>query len=79
MEAVDAALAFLVNLGLTTDHSTDWTEAVELARRFKLSIYDSAYLELAFRLDAPLATLDKALIAAATQLGRLASRKSLTP
>lgn len=36
-----------------------------LAARYGLTIYDAAYLELAVRLDVPLATTDKALAAAA--------------
>lgn len=40
-----------------------------LALRHTLTIYDAAYLELAHRLGAPLATLDKKLIAAAAAEG----------
>jgi predicted nucleic acid-binding protein len=36
-----------------------------VARRYALTAYDSAYLELAIRLNLPLATLDEALIKAA--------------
>lgn len=42
-----------------------WTATLALARLHKLTVYDAAYLELAIRLDAPLATYDNALIAAA--------------
>ena len=35
-----------------------------LARKHRLSSYDAAYLELAMRLQLPLATLDRALAAA---------------
>jgi predicted nucleic acid-binding protein len=35
------------------------------SRAHRLTVYDAAYLELARRLDAPLATLDRALAAAA--------------
>ena len=38
-----------------------------VARRYRLSAYDAAYLELAIRLAAPLATLDRRLRRAATQ------------
>jgi predicted nucleic acid-binding protein len=79
MQAADTAFSFLASLGLMVDHNADWNHAVELARRFTLSIYDAAYLELALRFDVPLATLDKALIAAATQLDLLADSESLTP
>lgn len=40
-----------------------------LARRYDLSAYDAAYLELAIRLDMPLATLDARLSAAAEKAG----------
>jgi predicted nucleic acid-binding protein len=40
-----------------------------LARRYNLTAYDAAYLELARRKSLPLATLDKDLIAAASQEG----------
>lgn len=39
------------------------------ARRYKLTVYDALYLELAFRLGLPLATRDAALRAAADDLG----------
>jgi predicted nucleic acid-binding protein len=42
-----------------------------LARAHALSVYDSAYLELARRRAAPLATLDRRLAAAATGEGVL--------
>jgi predicted nucleic acid-binding protein len=40
-----------------------------LARQFGLTSYDAAYLELAIRLDAELATTDRALIKAAKKVG----------
>lgn len=42
---------------------------VDLARRFDLSTYDAAYLELALREGAPLATLDPRLQEAAEKTG----------
>lgn len=44
-------------------------DIMELASRHRLSSYDAAYLELAIRLGLPLATLDKALRAAAATEG----------
>lgn len=41
----------------------------EVARRFGLTAYDAAYLELALRLEAPLATLDRQLRQAAILAG----------
>jgi predicted nucleic acid-binding protein len=43
--------------------------AVELGRRHGLTSYDAAYLELAMRLEVPLATLDEALADAARREG----------
>jgi len=40
-------------------------KSAELARRHRLTIYDATYLELALRMEAPLATLDRELQAAA--------------
>jgi predicted nucleic acid-binding protein len=40
-----------------------------LARQFKLSAYDAAYLETALRFGLPLASRDAALAAAALQAG----------
>lgn len=44
---------------------------IVLAQRFGLSIYDSAYLELAFRKNVPLITRDEKLRSAASELGLL--------
>lgn len=44
-------------------------DAAILARRHGLTAYDAAYLELALRLEAPLATLDEKLLAAAARAG----------
>jgi predicted nucleic acid-binding protein len=43
------------------------SELLRLARAHRLSVYDAAYLELASRTRAKLATLDKALVLAARQ------------
>ncbi len=67
-----AALDDLALLEIVVDQSTDshaWTEALSLADRFGLTLYDAAYLELARRRRLPLATLDAALVRAATPLG----------
>lgn len=44
-------------------------ETLNLARRYKLSAYDAAYLELAVRKGLPLATLDADLAKAAKKAG----------
>ena len=67
-----AALADLALLDITTDPHTDslaWGETLILADRFRLTLYDAAYLELAQRRALPLATLDEELCAAAATLG----------
>lgn len=46
-----------------------WSATAELALEHGLTSYDAAYLELALRLDLPLATLDKALAKAARAAG----------
>lgn len=46
-----------------------WQAIPALAERFRLTTYDAAYLELALRLDAPLATLDQDLARAAREAG----------
>jgi predicted nucleic acid-binding protein len=42
----------------------DWLELPRLARRWALSAYDAAYLQVALAHDAPLVTLDSRLAAA---------------
>jgi predicted nucleic acid-binding protein len=67
-----AALADLALLDITTDQQTDsraWTDTLDLADHFRLTVYDAAYLELARRRALPLATLDQELRAAATATG----------
>ena len=67
-----AALDDLALLDITIDSNTDthaWAETLQLADRFRLTMYDAAYLELAYRRGVPLATLDQDLSAAALALG----------
>jgi predicted nucleic acid-binding protein len=68
----DRTLAELARMPITVDPDTDsyaWTNTLQLADRFQLTVYDAAYLELAQRRCLPLATLDKTLRAAAGTLG----------
>ncbi|MEQ1667862.1 MAG: type II toxin-antitoxin system VapC family toxin [Sulfuriferula sp.] len=44
-------------------------ETIQLSRRYNLSTYDAAYLELALRLGLSIATLDEMLIKAAKKSG----------
>jgi predicted nucleic acid-binding protein len=65
-------LRFLADLPIAIDSETAaraWVSTAALAQRHDLTAYDAAYLELALRLGLPLATRDRALIAAATRLG----------
>ena len=62
-------LAQLQRLDLSIDWAAPDQEVLALARRHRLTVYDSAYLELASRRDIPLATLDKQLAAAAQREG----------
>lgn len=68
----DATLADLGALSIAVDVETDrftWSTTLDLADRFRLTTYDAAYLELAKRLQLPLASLDQPLCHAATALG----------
>ena len=63
---------FLRDLPVTIDEETAsqaWAVTSQLAARFRLTVYDAAYLELAQRRGLPLATLDQELRAAAAALG----------
>jgi predicted nucleic acid-binding protein len=46
-----------------------WEETLALAERFRLTLYDACYLELAQRRNLPLASLDRELRTAARKLG----------
>jgi predicted nucleic acid-binding protein len=68
----DGALADLSDFAITTDAETGthaWKETLALADRFRLTLYDACYLELAQRLRLPLASLDRELRAAGESLG----------
>jgi predicted nucleic acid-binding protein len=67
-----AALADLALLDITTDELTDlhaWSAILRFADRFRLTVYDATYLELAYRHKFPLASLDGALCLAGSNLG----------
>ncbi|MCC6778426.1 MAG: type II toxin-antitoxin system VapC family toxin [Hyphomicrobiales bacterium] len=67
-----ASLADLALMDIAIDQHTDvhaWTDTLNLADRFRLTLYDAAYLELATRCRLPLATIDDELCTAATALG----------
>ena len=63
---------FLSDLGrlpIRVDANPGERLVLALARKHRLTVYDAAYLELAVRLDAPVASLDDALNAAARSEG----------
>lgn len=68
----EAFLEMLAALDVTVDdttHSRALTDILALARRYALSTYDAAYLELALRSGLPLATLDADLARAGKKAG----------
>jgi predicted nucleic acid-binding protein len=68
----DASLSDLGQLDIVSDSETDghaWVETLQLADRFRLTLYDAAYLELAQRRHLPLATLDHDLRVAGRAFG----------
>lgn len=68
-EKTAAFLALVAELPIDLRREPAEGGVLELARRFRLSVYDAAYLELAVRTGAPLATLDSSLRQAAGQAG----------
>lgn len=65
-------VALLGQLHIVTDPATATHalgDTLNLARRYRLSAYDAAYLELALRTGSPLATLDAGLAKAAATAG----------
>ncbi len=65
-------IALIGRLNILTDQATAahaLGDTLNLARRYRLSAYDAAYLELALRTGFPLATLDADLAKAATTAG----------
>lgn len=68
----DEVLQRIAALPIRVDRETEgraWAATMTLARRHCLTLYDAAYLELAVRLGAPIATFDVALAKAAAEAG----------
>jgi len=68
----DRAIQQLAMLPIRVDAETAafaWTTTLQLADRFKLTVYDACYLELAQRREVPLATLDEDLRDAGRAIG----------
>lgn len=59
----------LARLPIMLDRIPDEAVVLDLARRYRLTVYDAAYLELALRRGVPLATADRELIGAAPRAG----------
>ena len=64
-----AFLRAMARLPIEIDRDPDETMVLGLARRHGLTVHDAGYLELAMRRQAPLATLDAALVRAAAVEG----------
>lgn len=67
-----AFLEMLAGVDIEVDAATfahALSDSLQLARRYKLSVYDASYLELALRLGLALATLDENLRKAAKKAG----------
>ena len=65
-------LGMLQQLDISVDSATSaqaLAATLQLARRYKISAYDAAYLELALRTGLALATLDEKLLKAARKAG----------
>jgi predicted nucleic acid-binding protein len=68
----NATLGDLSILDIRIDLQTDahsWGPTLELADRYRLTLYDAAYVELACRHKIPLATLDEQMRIAGDALG----------
>lgn len=69
---IGKALDLIQKLPLRIDSSSSdyvWSSTIEIAAAYGLTLYDAIYLELAIRLDLPLATLDERLAEAAAIAG----------
>lgn len=65
-------LATLAAMPIVVDRQTSakaLTTTLQLARRYRLSVYDASYLELALRAALPIATLDDGLLKACRKAG----------
>lgn len=69
VEETQRALSLVDDVDPTIDSLASHESVMRLARKHSLTAYDAAYLELALRLGAPLATLDRRLAQAARNEG----------
>ena len=70
-EQMSRVLAASLALNVEIDESHDEAQLLDFARRFDLTTYNAAYLEVAFRRNLPLATFDHQLWKAADAIGIL--------
>jgi predicted nucleic acid-binding protein len=66
------AIERLTRLPIAVDLETNtraWTSTLALAEKTELSVYDASYLELAIRLNVPLASADRKLCHAGKRAG----------
>lgn len=68
-QQVSDTIADSLEMGISIDEAHEESLLLDLARRFELSVYDAAYLEVALRRSLPLATLDRRMREAAEMLG----------
>lgn len=68
---VDRIAASVLALEIALDPAAPLRELIALSRRFDISCYDAAYLELAMRRGVALATRDSTLARAARSVGAL--------
>ena len=69
---IDAFLSGLPSFPIFVDDETEyraWGNTLDVARSHGITVSDAAYLELALRLNLPLATIDPALTRAAASVG----------
>lgn len=69
LQQVSDTLDDSLDLGITIDDEHDGSLLLDIARGHGLTVYDAAYLEVAFRRSLPLATLDRRLHEAAIAIG----------
>ena len=75
-QQVSDTLTDSLDLGISIDDRHDASLLLEIARRHGLTVYEAAYLEVAFRRGLPLATLDGRLRRAAGDEGVAVIRHS---
>lgn len=68
-QVAQGLLGFLKDLNVRLIDPVSYDSVFDVAERYKLTVYDAAYLDLAARQGAPLVSLDKALCKAALTAG----------